>query len=174
MCLYLCSLSLLFIPSIYYAVDADYLNRHSGLCDSPHHDDVIRFCDLVLGSAIPFTFILTGNTIIIIALVKQTYCGSSRSSHVQANSMPIVHLTATLIVVSVAFVLFTLPQKVYPLVVGEEEHSSGYMRALAVALALGKLNYLNNAANFYLYCVTGRRFRQKSVSFFRRCCHRNG
>jgi len=119
--------------------------------------------------------VLTGNAIIIMAIVKHKYHSNFLSSHNPANPSHrhIANLTATLIVVSVAFVLFTLPSKLYAIATRGAELNSDYLGLVSVALALGKLSDINNGANFYLYCMTGQRFRTKLVSFIARCCHRN-
>ena len=85
-------------------------------------------------------------------------------------------VTLTIIVVSLTFLILTLPVSVffvlsyvakeYSEVKGEEYAKLYFFYTISYLLA-----NCNSAVNFYLYCLTGRRFRQEFLSIMF-CCKR--
>ncbi|CAF3177198.1 unnamed protein product [Rotaria socialis] len=72
-----------------------------------------------------------------------------------------IRLTCLLLIVSFIFVICTLPISIRSLIAKylPSQRSTAHWQIIQVSLTL--LMYLNHAANFILYCVTGRSFRSE-------------
>ena len=105
------------------------------------------------------------------------YLGSVRPNDVTQRRKKTSSMTITLVALSVIFFLTTSPICVYNVIehyvedgVADDPRGTGRLR-LAWAV-VNILMYTNSALNFYLYCLSGARFRQE----LRRClcCHLSG
>ena len=177
--IYLGLTTLLVLPNVYYAFVAEYIPPIGGFCLSivPHHTYILTLCDLILGSIVPFIVILTGNIIIIMTVVKQR--GRMSGSCHQGSNPQTFQLTITLIAVSVAYIVLTLPAKLSAHLMNASisiNDSWDYLLVKVVQSSLEWLSYVNSGINFWLYCMTGTQFREKFVKLLRqsvRCCRDN-
>ena len=114
--------------------------------------------DMVIGSLLPF-IIMIGATVSIV--VKLFLIKSPDGSN------KVTSLTIPLMAVNLVFLITTMPQGiVYAM------GKSFYMNSLSVVgivhFTTGMLVYVNSSVNFYLYVLTGRRFRLAFIALFRR------
>ncbi|XP_076471208.1 B1 bradykinin receptor-like [Babylonia areolata] len=163
-----------------------YPNHGRYYCDYLHSDyeDFIRgvwpWVDLTAASLLPFGFLLVSNSLLMwkvatsVRDVKQL-TSSGRNSQgkeeaaVSNRRKTSTSLTLTLVFLSAMFVLLTSPICVFLVldyyydyfrftVTGEED--AQHVAATELGWALTNLLwYANSALNFYLYCLSGARFR---------------
>ncbi|ELU02382.1 hypothetical protein CAPTEDRAFT_205934 [Capitella teleta] len=118
--------------------------------------------DLALASAIPFIVIFTMNCAIItkIALNSKDLTSSKIS---KTSSM-----TAILISVSVTFLVFTLPITINLLLFDDDAYNNAteleFARSEITWAVVNIVYYLNNSTNFFLYCISGPRFRREFLA----------
>lgn len=125
--------------------------------------DEILAIDVAVGITLPWVIITLGNSLIIVEMIRNMRSLGESRGH-QPHRL---HLTVTLVVVSVTFFLLTVPNVVFhfvPLGVrlnSEMEIMSDFARNAFVVDVLQCLDYINNGINLYIYCLVGRQFRQK-------------
>ena len=123
--------------------------------------------DFTFYSLGPFTLILLGN---IGILIKLTYVRYRQKRSNISTGVKITSMTAILLVISFMYLVTTAPISIYLIIInaGWFDDVSPYTEAgvnLAWAV-VNMLNYINNAINFILYCVSGPRFRRELLSHF--------
>jgi len=162
------------------ASDCHFLWNNEIVTSSPDNTTIISRCtckphmtnfyaniwpwiDLVIASLLPFILILIGNISIISRLVHAKKAHSMTS---QNRKSRLGGTTSMLLSVSFMFILSTSPicilialhnifdpfQSGEPLVIAR--WSLGWS-------TVSLLSYVNNAINFWLYCVSGQKFRQQ-------------
>ena len=134
--------------------------------------------NLSVNSLIPFILLLTGNIYIILRIVyirvqlrKQMDDGRSsmatgRNSAVTAGRK-IPSMTAVLLLVSFAFVITTAPYCLFPIIQQTHSYDTGERYQLGLTI-VEIFSYVNNAINFWIYCISGTRFRKELFSTFSR------
>ncbi|KAL8595996.1 hypothetical protein ACOMHN_018308 [Nucella lapillus] len=131
--------------------------------------DVWPLVDFILSSCLPFLFILVSNAVLV-KRVRQSLkearekLMTSQSDQLQARQEKTSSMTLSLVSVSVAFIVLTLPLCLFFVL----QRTGGYFTiqdvdeaARNVLLeAVGNVLWLtNNAVNFYIYLGTGSRYR---------------
>ena len=140
-----------------------------------------RWVDLALASIIPFTLIMMGNISIISKVImassqRRTLSAASRKGN-SAQQQHESGMTVLLLMVSFIFLICTLPLSMY--FVFFRYFMSGHaptptMRLLVTMATF--LSYVNNCINFYLYIISGKKFRAELMTMFKdwcRCCQSN-
>ncbi len=118
----------------------------------------------------PFFIIIFGNIGIIIRLTCSWY--NKQQHFITGNgSAKMTNMTAILLTVTFYFILTTTPINVYLaieyLYINNTDPQLGAKLRLWWAI-LNMLMYLNNSSNFFLYCLSGSRFRRQLRHMF---CH---
>ncbi|CAH1801158.1 unnamed protein product [Owenia fusiformis] len=127
--------------------------------------------DAFVASLVPFSLLTISNVMIIIQLIRASQrrrqtmqAVSSSSSDNQTRS-----LTIMLICLSITFLILTGPVVVHFIVdkslngpAGPHERAKTHLNSAIVFC----LMYTNNAINFILYCVSGKKFRSSLVDVF--------
>ncbi|XP_076450409.1 uncharacterized protein LOC143286657 [Babylonia areolata] len=142
-------------------------------------EEVFTYVDLMLYSVLPFTCLLIANSVLIWKLrasvreTRQKFTQGHNSEQTEARQKMTQSVTLTVIFVSVAFIILTLPSALFHIiyyVAALMRSTSVYDRAEATLInaVTFSLMFTNNAVNFYLYCLTGRRFREEFLSVI--CC----
>ena len=132
-------------------------------------DFIWTWIDALLFSLLPFAILISSNSVLIwkvsdsVRKARATVA-SGQSDQLSSRTKKVSSLTVTLIVVSVVFFLLTGPMSLYliiaPLVIDAEKQSE--KESVIIDLIYWLLNlmwYSNSAVNFYLYCLTGTKFR---------------
>ncbi|KAL8575166.1 hypothetical protein ACOMHN_042476 [Nucella lapillus] len=138
-------------------------------------DNVFSYVDLVMFSLLPFTFLVMCNSVLIWKLITSTRKARQRMAAVptqqilkrsQVNSS----VTFTVLVVSLTFLVLTLPSALYIMMYHFKDQTALTPEEAADVYLFHTLSFLlvdsNSAVNFYLYCLTGRRFREKFVKIW--------
>lgn len=97
---------------------------------------------------------------------------SSESSSSAAACGKQAKVTYMLVIVSVAWLVLTLPKSIHTMVF-ELDDSRGSWNATVFRAVSFLLMYTNHAINFYLYCITGKKFRRQLEELLRGICAGN-
>ena len=129
---------------------------------------IFPWIDLVVSSFLPSSLLLVGNVLLATTVTRSARLarrltaaptGSDRRSDVREKAAS--SLTVTLMSVSVTYLCLTLPVSIF--FVLQPYVAWGHARRNAwTELAWAVVNlmwYCNSTVNFYLYCLTGTRFR---------------
>ena len=130
--------------------------------------------DMFLFSLLPFSFLVLSNGVLIFTLAKslkaarKTLTTAGSAQQVDARRKKASATSLTLVVVSMAFVLLTLPITVKNIIFSlyTSDFSSSLkpqyiaLRSFFDSFAY-MLVYWNYAINFYVYCLTGTKFRRE-------------
>ena len=129
---------------------------------------VFPWIDLVVSSFLPSSLLLVGNVLLATTVTRSARLarrltaaptGSDRRSDVREKAAS--SLTVTLMSVSVTYLCLTLPVSIFfvlqPYVAWSDARQNAWTELVWVVVNL--MWYCNSTVNFYLYCLTGRRFR---------------
>jgi hypothetical protein len=137
--------------------------------------------ELVFGAVLPLTLITGGNMAIIVAVRRAAHDRKSMTSDMTSRNCEVHegrNITKMLILVSVAFLICTVPLRVYELllsmpgVLTKYDSASKYWqnRKILEKWVYTEFFKSNFAVNFYLYFLGGgRKFRREVLDLFRSC-----
>jgi hypothetical protein len=109
--------------------------------------------DLLAASLLPSVIIITGNALIICKLMRRQV-GHNRPPQKHAST------TRTLITVSSCFVVLTLPSCLTFVFIFPRLYNAEYTPGFHLITATGDLMlFANSAINFFVYCLSGSKFR---------------
>ncbi|XP_074658732.1 putative G-protein coupled receptor 139 [Tubulanus polymorphus] len=145
--------------------------------------------DMAACSGVPVALLSICNVLIAFKLVrsenyrqKSLYAAHAKSIHVINNVKTSVNRSVgvMLVATSIVFLVLTSPIVVLNIVASGWKYSAdvrykGHVTLLYSVFEL--LTYSNNAINFFLYCITGARFRLELKRYLAsrcRCCHNRG
>ncbi|XP_076458597.1 galanin-like G-protein coupled receptor npr-9 [Babylonia areolata] len=136
-------------------------------------ENIFVYIELLVYCLLPFAFLVVSNSILVWKLfmsvkVAGKHLTQGDSDQVQGHRKAANSVTLTVITVSLALVVLTLPTSVDFIVnffARQHDRVTGYERATAafVQAVTTLLSETNHAVNFYLYCLTGKRFREEFV-----------
>ena len=147
-----------------------------------------EYIKLTSYSLAPFVIILILN----IAIVVRLHCGKAanillRSSSSHSSGVQQVAITSKvtymLLAVSATWLVLSAPFALHSLLVSvlvDSRNIRSIARYRLVRTVCFQLMYANHAVNFFLYCITGRKFRRELMDMFLelcckcQCCHRCG
>ncbi|XP_074650264.1 neuropeptides capa receptor-like [Tubulanus polymorphus] len=121
--------------------------------------------DICISTLIPFFFILFCNVSIIVKVRMSSRKTKSRTTNESSSDSKITNMTAMLLTINFMFLITSLPFTLYMLVWSEikiENHAIA--QDILAQTSVSALNYVNNAVNFLLYCVSGPRFREQFMA----------
>ena len=130
-------------------------------------NNILYWGDFCLGCLLPTPLIILFNTVLIYKVCGLPRPGlgitSQRGTNTSSRNNRRSSVTSMLIVASLVFVFTTLPINMY--FVGKKRKAlqiSEEAQGLVYAV-FSLLNYLNHAVNFFLYFISGSRFRQAAL-----------
>ncbi|KAL8591869.1 hypothetical protein ACOMHN_044365 [Nucella lapillus] len=143
--------------------------------------NIFVYMELSVYCLLPFTCLVIANGVLVrklsVSVKKARADLTHKNSHqVLAREKAANSVTLTVVVVSVTFMVLTLPISVYFMVFNSADLQFQYdwsdqMKIQAFFDLSSVLANANSAVNFYLYCLTGRRFREEFLKIM--CCGRN-
>ncbi|ELU06163.1 hypothetical protein CAPTEDRAFT_212775 [Capitella teleta] len=152
---------ILLLFNMHYWWEAKTINGTCETRNNFYQSDWLRI-DLALASAIPFIVIFAMNCAIITKIALNSKDLTSAKSS-KTNSM-----TAVLVSVSISFLIFTLPITIHMIMYDADAYNNATELEIAhIEIAWVVVNiiyYLNNSVNFFLYCLTGPRFRREFLA----------
>ncbi|XP_070173665.1 lysophosphatidic acid receptor 6-like [Littorina saxatilis] len=133
--------------------------------------------DIVFSTLIPFVFLFGTNTILIrkvsrsLKEARENFAAGS-SGEFKLRDRKLSSMSLTLITMSVSFLLLTSPICVYmimqnTLLADAADDVEVFVTGQLVFSLAMVLWYTNCAINFYLYCLTGSKYRAEIVRLFR-------
>lgn len=157
-----------------------YDSERNGVCDiinpkySLHMWDKVYFkwVDVCLACFFPFALLLIGNMCIIVQLAYARR-EAKAMMNVQHDHIQMKSVTPLLLTITFMFMLTTGPISVYILIEvvlrlsGRAEGKGFYTQTDYIWPVVNMVCYINNALNFYLYCLSGQRFRKDLLELFR-------
>ncbi|KAL8580335.1 hypothetical protein ACOMHN_039546 [Nucella lapillus] len=144
---------------------------------------VLNYVEALFYTFLPNILIVLSNGVLVWKLTVTIKEAGRRlnqgdSDQVEAREKAANSVTLTLIVVSTSFMVLTLPNSIFYMVVAPsslfvvEGSQSGYevARLVFISEVCYFFSTTNVAVNFYLYCLTGKRFREEFIKVV--CCMR--
>ena len=141
------------------------------------HFSFWSWVDLLIFSLLPWLCLVVSNSVLLWTLnvsIRQAQhsLGSAHTDGFSGRKKQASSLTVTLFVVSMAFIVLNLPISCLQLV-GFFHHMAGSLDYLYPSKVIAYCNEIaiavwetNSAVNFYLYCLTGSRFRKELKKMF--------
>ena len=127
-----------------------------------HRDFQIWFI-LIFLSVLPFIILIICNCLIIFKLKKANALRQSMNS--AATSEESNAMTAMLLSISVLFLVTQTPHFVTTLIhkyMNYDDYTAEYIYSYYIVETVTKLlTYVNNVANFFCYCISGKQFRNE-------------
>ncbi|KAL8608180.1 hypothetical protein ACOMHN_016635 [Nucella lapillus] len=129
---------------------------------------IFTWLDLLWSSAIPFVLLLVGNSILIHHVIKSISLSRQMRGNVNKQTTSAVSkvypMTITLILTSAVFIVLTLPIcvfDVYRRMFNFDDASDNVRAELYLTRAVTQFLWMTtSASNFYLYMLSGSKFRQ--------------
>ena len=160
---------LISIKMAYYPPsDSQLCVLHANLPD--YADGFFFYGEFIISTLLPMVAMLVTDVIIICVLRK------SDAFH-QRKDQTMNHIIPLLLTASIAFIILRLPNAIYmfmELAYRSRPYSCMYYFALFVGYVAYFCDTLNHSINMFLYCVSGRNFRNECVAMFKcdTCCER--
>lgn len=126
---------------------------------------VFPWVNLLLYSFIPFVTLLVFNSLIVVSLVRNKGIFSNLTKEDRAARHGHNRLAVTLLVISFVWIVTTLPRPMFNLVKVKPTTLDEVGNQFLGKVICFVLMYINHSINFFLYCVTGQRFRKEFVKF---------
>ena len=135
--------------------------------------------DLLIFSLLPWLCLVVSNTLLVLKLnvsvrEAEVSLGSGQADRIDDRKKKAKSITVTLIAVSTAFLVLTFPMSLVQ-ILSFVNWMNGIFHILSSSRAIYYLNqisfplwYTNSSINFYVYCLTGTKFR-KEVKRMLRC-----
>lgn len=137
---------------------------------------VYGWIDMIFCSILPFSLLLIANSVLIRKVsssLRQTQqkLTAGNCSQLQTRQKKSSSITVTLIAVSITFIFLTLPLSLYmtymKLFSQGASSDSSIAAANELTLAVTYFFYLcNKSVNFYIYCLTGKKYRTEFAKLF--------
>ena len=133
--------------------------------------------DSFVASYIPFAIMLISNLAIIYKVLRATLHRRSTMNVGKDVSSKMGSMTAMLLLLNFIFLLTTSPIVIFIKYrkdfLGDRSPQS-FARANLAWIIVNLIQYCNNALNFFLYCISGARFRRELTSTVCRCGRKRG
>lgn len=131
---------------------------------------IFPWVNLVLYSFLPCLILIVLNVLIIICLLKTKHVPSTMTK--DDNQLRNSHrkLAMTLIFVSFTWIVTTTPRPLFGLFATKPKSLEEVATALMWRVICYQLMYINHAVNFFLYCLSGEKFRIQFKKFLCQMC----
>jgi len=137
----------------------------SGINDFWRHYDqyIFNHIDFAKYSVLPFIGIIVGNILIVGRMIYAKRMARRQLNVDSSNSSQVSQITVMLLGLSLTFLVLNLPISIMIILLHEDFEYSDYQLAwIWFAWSIGQLlMYTNNAVNFYIYCLSGSRYRNE-------------
>ena len=120
---------------------------------------------LVLYSFLPVLVLLLFNTLIIVNLAKSKPLFQAMTKNDQQTRYDHQKLAVCLLVISFTWIVTTMPRPLYPFFMEKPRTVSEQAETVFIRTLCFLLMYVNHAVNFFIYGLTGQRFRMELRRF---------
>ncbi|XP_025105038.1 probable G-protein coupled receptor 83 [Pomacea canaliculata] len=128
---------------------------------------------VVVSTLIPFVILVIGNSVLLWAVIQSVKVARvmtlGSGDQVNSRQKKASTLTITLITVSMVFLFLTMPMNTYFLIVNDISNEETIIQWASRSFAFAILDlawFSHSAINFYIYCLTGSKFRYELKSLF--------
>ena len=136
---------------------------------------IYSWFSFVLNGIIPFTLLIYMNFVIVKTVrdSRKSFRDNDRTTGMNARQKTLKsaesQLTIMLLLVTTLFLILLFPAyfRFIYIVVAKRDTPRLYARLLLVAQVTGKLYPTNSGINFFLYCISGKKFRNDLKEIFR-------
>ena len=130
------------------------------------------FITLIFNSLLPGTVIILCNTVMVKAVFSSAKIRGSISDKAARRNW---ELMLVAVLVSSAFLILTSPFPIFLIISGKTNYLTRTKMEILVYNITRLMGYINNGINFFLYVISGSRFRQnlKEILHCNKACHRN-
>ena len=160
----------------YYNDDFDQMVNYTQCkVEDKHFDlvmDILYWQDMILSSAAPSSLIFIGNALIIYRLIIAQIKRRKNMNVDSSKQVGVGSITLMLIVISLMFLITTLPITIFfaqRKVWFDYGSLDGLVKVQFTYSVVTMLNYGNSMINFWLYFLSGRKFRHTFVAIFCPC-----
>ena len=177
-------ISIVFVTALILQIRHFFIAEFNGSECINNHNRVTPFANFLIEfvstSAMPFLILFVCNIIVSTKLVKMRRQRQNYLSTPQVSSADLQAAIRSL-VFSTVFLILTFPRFLLALynvsaleyrMSAKEAYSHRYVYVILASISIVDL-HLNSAANFWLYLITGRKFRKHLVQFLCRCFRRS-
>ena len=136
---------------------------------------MFTYIELLIFCVVPFSCLVLCNSVLVWKLTVSVREARQRltpgnTEQFKTRNKASNSVTLTVIIVSLTFIILTLPNGLYLtmfLALFDDQTLRGIAEGYLYDTIIFLLLYCNMAVNFYLYCLTGRRFRQEFYNILR-------
>ena len=144
--------------------------------------EIWSWVDMFIFSLLPWLCLAVSNSLLVWKLRLSLFeaklnLGSGQTDRINDRKKKATSISITLIAVSTAFLLLTFPMSFYQ-IISFISYMNGSVRALSSSRAAYytlqisyPLWYANSCINFYIYCLTGSKFRREAKQMLRCMFH---
>ena len=145
----------------------------------PFFQEIWSWVDMLIFSLLPWLCLAVSNSLLVWKLrlslsEAKLSLGSGQADRINDRKKKATSISITLIAVSTAFLVLTFPMSCYQLinfVFWITTGSVSVLRSLRVFYYIHQisfpLRYANSCINFYIYCLTGSKFRREAKQILR-------
>ncbi|XP_076105281.1 putative G-protein coupled receptor 139 [Mytilus galloprovincialis] len=133
---------------------------------------IFPWINLILYSFLPCLTLLIFNILIIICLMKTKHIPNTMTKDDCQIRNTHRKLAITLIFISFAWIITTTPRPLYGLFAPKPKSYEDMADTLMWRVICYQLMYINHAVNFFLYCLSGEKFRIQFKKFLCQLCRR--
>lgn len=168
-----------------YGTELKSVSDNSSICTTIS-DEYYKFItitwswvDLIIFSLLPFMLLSISNSVLIWTLktsVRELKTTADLSRNISTREKKTSSITITLLFLSLSFCLLSLPYCIYMLFTGltdyREKRLTDYYYRSVLDLVLTLVSFMwffNSAISFYLYCLTGTKFRTEFLRILCQC-----
>ena len=149
---------------------------------SPFYQQIWSWVDMLIFSFLPWLCLAVSNSLLVWKLRLSIHeaklsLGSGQADRINDRKKKATSISITLIAVSTAFLLLTFPMSFYQIIsfMFWMHGSLRTLRSLRVFYYLHQISfplwYANSCINFYIYCLTGSKFRREAKQILRCIFH---
>ncbi|ELU00794.1 hypothetical protein CAPTEDRAFT_190629 [Capitella teleta] len=160
------------------SIDVNQRRQFCGARKNRYMREMFNYVNFATYSVIPFVIVLILNIGIIIK-VSRSAPHINGELAIRSNDAAVEkqqrqqRVTYMLLTVSFTFILLTGPFTLHSLIVKDTKDVNQQARNLLSKTICFMLMYANHSVNFYLYCVTGKKFRNEFIDTFSVCFRDN-
>ena len=148
-----------------------YYGKYYCITDAQYYEfmqKIWTWIDFAFFSFIPFGILVIANAGIILRIAHSNYVRKHNMKQ-SSGGVKMTSMTAILLTVSLIFLLTTAPISIYLLIQENVKQSPTQEEAALTSLwwaIVVNVNYINHSCNFFLYCISGPRFRRELRGMF--------
>ena len=149
---------------------------------TPFFQEIWSWVDMLIFSLLPWLCLAVSNSLLVWKLIfslreAKLSLGSGQADRINDRKKKATSISITLIAVSTAFLLLTFPMSFYQIInfMFWMHGSLRTLRSLRVFYYIHQISlplwYANSCINFYVYCLTGSKFRREDKQILRCMFH---